>query len=781
MLRIEGLLEIIAKEAINAGNKLDDTGKAAEQVAKPETLSKLNNLFDVLQKYGTLGMQVAHGFTEAAVAGDRQATAIQRLGPAWNEVRDATRGTVTAQEAFQLQQQLLQSGLPTTGRELATITRAARDYAHATGVDTTQALQQMGEALRNGEAGGLRRFGIAVQTGSTRTATFESAIRQLAAAQNGSAPAAHTAAEAQEALSNSVTTLTQSFALLIAQKTELFSFFTELSGYFTDLSDGSRTWGNEVTNIARNLRGEAMQQADDGGVRRRSEFLQQFTEQLRTIREAGGDTTAYSRFNVGLLAQRGTEQQQQRLIAQMQVEAREVRTNGGLGAAQVLRLAGAGDALSEIDRTQRERDAAAQAERDRVEAERRRQSARERQAMTPGASASQTAAARLAMYQARLAAQAAGLGDQLGVRTTGPVDTAASTVDDRQLEALRRAATDITPNRNENAASVMTRQAAAMQTYIAAVVERSTRERELSEQLTEANRAEKNLAVERATAADALIDSSRRERTSIVEIAADRQRAENELATSEGRVSEVNRQRITQLADVRTALQALLAETNARIAQAEAEHRSQSEINDLIRERVGLTRSLAQTTGELATIQRENSQATRDFAGAMGGAGLSAASAFTDAIWTAAEANQSFEASLQNALREQLKALSKEAVPNVLKNLALGTAAAFTNPPAAAGFFAAAGLWGAVGIAAGAGAAAIPSATPKPTASPSAERGAANARPATLPPGESGPLTLQISVSGAMFNEGVQESIVRGLDAAHSRGLVPRFARELNG
>lgn len=782
LLKIEGLLTIIAKEAVNAGNKFEGAEKAAEKVGKAETLASLNHLRELVSNAASTSVALVQGLTDAAVAGDRQATALQRLGPAWNDVRDATRGTVTAQEAFSLQQSLLQSGLPTTGRELATITRAARDYAHSMGIDTTQALQQMTEALRNGEAGGLRRFGIAVQQGQTRTQAFESALRQMTAAQNGSAPSAHTAAEAQEALSNSVTAVTQSLALLIAQKTDLFAFFTEFSGWLNDLGDGSRNLASEVENMGRNLVGAQMHQADDGGVARRSAFLTEATGYIQAIHAHGGDTSGYR--DLGRLATTLSDGDRQRFLGALRGEANAYATGGDVaGAAVVRRVANVDTTLEAADRTQREQAAAAQAERDRIEAERRRQSARERQAATPMASAAERSAAGLAMFQARLAAQAAGLEDQLGLHGTAPVDSAGHTVDDRQLEALRRSATNITPSLNENSASVMTRQAAAMQAYITAMVERSTREQELRTQLEEANRAEKNLTVQRAMATDALIDSNRRERADTLALAVDRQRAENELAIAEGRTSQVNRQRVSQLADVRTALQGLLAETNARIVQAEAEHRSQQEINELIRERVGLTRSLTQTSAELTQIQRDNSSATRDFADAMGNAGMGALSAFTSAAFAAAEANESLGVAFQRALHEQMVSLSKESVPQVFKNLALAAGAAFTNPPAVPSFLAAAGLWTAVGAVSGGIAAAVPAPAKLPAAaSGGGGGGAASARAATLPPGEgSGALTLQINVSGAMFNEGVEEACVRAIDSAHARGITPRFARGLNG
>ena len=65
-------------------------------------------------------------------------------------------------------------------------------------------------------------------------------------------------------------------------------------------------------------------------------------------------------------------------------------------------------------------------------------------------------------------------------------------------------------------------------------------------------------------------------------------------------------------------------------------------------------------------------------------------------------------------------------------------------------------------------AAASSGAAPRPASLSTADRGGASAQP----------LQINISVSGAlMTSEQVQDGIVRGLDHAHARGVIPRFLR----
>jgi hypothetical protein len=141
---------------------------------------------ETAQSVGRIGAGVASGLAAigAGAVGVARATAAfeaheraaSMLGNAYDQVRVATLGTVSAQQALQTQQGLVQSGLQVSGQQLATITRAARDYALATGTETTQALGTLSDALRGMEAEGLRRFNISVSQSGDRTRDFNTAL-----------------------------------------------------------------------------------------------------------------------------------------------------------------------------------------------------------------------------------------------------------------------------------------------------------------------------------------------------------------------------------------------------------------------------------------------------------------------------------------------------------------------------------------------------------------------------------------------------------------------------
>ena len=152
---------------------------------------------------------------DGAAAYERQAHAVDVLGRSWEAVRTATNNTVTAQEALRAQQTLMQTGLRVSSDELAAITRRAREYAHATGTETPQALDQLVDALKGGEAEGLRRFGISVRQGETDVHLFHRALGEMGAEFRARAPEARTLAEEMDLLGRNSTNLGGSLAALV--------------------------------------------------------------------------------------------------------------------------------------------------------------------------------------------------------------------------------------------------------------------------------------------------------------------------------------------------------------------------------------------------------------------------------------------------------------------------------------------------------------------------------------------------------------------------------------
>ena len=218
-----------------AADKIDikvtaDTREASASLARFSERAR-----ETAQSVGRIGAGVASGVAAigAGAVGVARATAAfeaheraaSMLGNAYDQVRVATLGTVSAQQALQTQQGLVQSGLQVSGQQLATITRAARDYALATGTETTQALGTLSDALRGMEAEGLRRFNISVSQSGDRTRDFNTALEQLAQRQASTQTASRTMAEDIDAATNAMGRFAGSIAASISRALELQQAF----------------------------------------------------------------------------------------------------------------------------------------------------------------------------------------------------------------------------------------------------------------------------------------------------------------------------------------------------------------------------------------------------------------------------------------------------------------------------------------------------------------------------------------------------------------------------
>lgn len=212
--------------ADRAKRAIDGIGEAAEHSG-----SILSRAFEINQvrELGSSILGAARSFGAFVSSVEEASHAAGLLGPAYDEVRRATLGTVSAQQALRAQQSLVQSGLRVSASELGTITRAARDYARATGTETTQALEQLTEALRNGEATGLRRFGVAVREGTSRAQAFETTLAALERQQRATAAPARSLSETATALSNGFRDAAGSVGRFLASSTGIVGFFNSIA------------------------------------------------------------------------------------------------------------------------------------------------------------------------------------------------------------------------------------------------------------------------------------------------------------------------------------------------------------------------------------------------------------------------------------------------------------------------------------------------------------------------------------------------------------------------
>jgi hypothetical protein len=219
-----------------AGN-LTGVGAAADKAEKSSSLLDKAFAFNQVTAAASSLAQFVGALAEAAAAGEQNARALNALGGSYDAIRTATNGTLTATDAYRASNTLLRSGLHLSGEEFATVARFAREHKDAT-QSTAEAVQQLSEALRGGEAEGLRQFGIATQEGASRVQTLERALRQMTAANAEAAPAARTLAEEQATLGANFTEATGALANFVSHAVGLPSLMGSVSSALRGVAEG---------------------------------------------------------------------------------------------------------------------------------------------------------------------------------------------------------------------------------------------------------------------------------------------------------------------------------------------------------------------------------------------------------------------------------------------------------------------------------------------------------------------------------------------------------------
>lgn len=803
------------RDTKSAQKAVEQLTKETEKAAKEAEKNSLGEMFKrsqisanlataAMEKLGETLVEFLRNVPEANARAEAHAQALSQLGGAYDQVRSATGGVVSAEQAWQVQQRVSQAGLRLNAQELAAVTQRAREYARATGTDLGQALDQLTDQLVDpGEE--LRKFGITLQTGLTRTEGITQALHQLIAQTERARPATISASEAQAMWNASLTQAGDSVSAFLARGVGLTEFFVQASTYLDELTDGTREWGDALGEALSGTVVEAFggRSSTTRTAGQASSFGARYGAAIDELRRAGVDTRQYPM--AGQLVSLSADEQArvlaiiQRDVAQRRGQAGQ-RTDNLRGAAAMFRqdtpagptLGGEGptetsaQAIANVGESARRRAADVRLteekrrleEQQQREQERRAQIQRELAAAMGPTDPNALRAAQMAFAQAQLDAQTAGVAATLGM-SGGAGDP--TQVRQARLDALQRSATATEAQRGENEAARLQRVASAVEAYVQALRQYREEDERLETQLRSSAQAEKDRTEAIVEGLRTGEDAQRRRMAETLGRSADELQARRgiDAAQNPGAAGDARRQRERQqeLVTLRTAYEQLIAQTDARIQQATDEGRDQRALNELYQERLGLLRAMGSATQELSEIQREQSSATREFGSAMVSTLGGVADAFGGAVVAAIEGQKSFGAALGEMLRQLLATLAKQAIVETLKNTAMGVFnLAIGNVPSATNHFAAAGLWAAVGAASGIGLAATKPSTANPaTNAPGGSDRAASARPAQLPAGSGGgPLNLSINISGAVFTgDELTEVIARGVRRAEATGRLP--------
>lgn len=384
------------------------------------------------------------------------------------------------------------------------------------------------------------------------------------------------------------------------------------------------------------------------------------------------------------------------------------------------------------------------------------------------------------------------------------------TIIDQRMGAARRDAEEMRARRGENELQRLNRIAQATESLRSLENERGQEQRNADERrLTfyrESDRLEREAARGRGLYdaqnqryidnSQAVLEAQRTAVNDMIEL----QRRENQSidATLERRANELSlRQQLAGMSQEEISLSrenmSIIRERaneSIRVAEvrkqeledAQSRNASLIEVNRLTNEYTQAVATAASAQQELNRATSELNRPITEFKDKMKEAASTMGSAFVDSLDAALFASENLGRSIVKALQEQLRAIAKESAIKALFETAKGISQfAIGNAASGAVHLKAAGLFAATAVAAGAAAKGIQAAGGS-TETEQARSSDRQSRPAQVsetrrPESTEKGYVINITVNGALMNEGVEEGIVRSLDRAASRGLTPRFAR----
>lgn len=166
-----------------AGDEIEDTGEKSS--AAGDAVEILKGVFGattaVVAGAGVAMAAAGAAFVAFSQEVERRQGIMRGFSGSVREVQDRTNGMVSSLEAMATANRLARQGIELTSNDLANFFVGAVNSAQERGEDLSQTIDQMAEALGGASADELRKFGIEVESGASRTQVLNSALDQLKA------------------------------------------------------------------------------------------------------------------------------------------------------------------------------------------------------------------------------------------------------------------------------------------------------------------------------------------------------------------------------------------------------------------------------------------------------------------------------------------------------------------------------------------------------------------------------------------------------------------------
>lgn len=180
VVKQEGAQE--AANQVNAlNNALENTEQAAQNASQgaSKASTSFTEMFDSFNEgmdaFSNVSSQIQAAFQEF----NRQSGIMRNFTGTITETSQRMQGLVSNIQLMESANRIAATGLQLTDHQFGNLTVAAQRYAQATGQDLTQSMEQLSEAISEGSAEQLQRFGLELGNATGKAEIQEAALGSL--------------------------------------------------------------------------------------------------------------------------------------------------------------------------------------------------------------------------------------------------------------------------------------------------------------------------------------------------------------------------------------------------------------------------------------------------------------------------------------------------------------------------------------------------------------------------------------------------------------------------
>jgi hypothetical protein len=231
-------IDIEVAGAERSAAKLKAVGDSAKVIASQSLSQRLSNFANSANAAYKANSELAESFSNVALkigafaasaialnaVAENHVRQLSRLGEAYSSVEAATNGAISASDALKLRGAVNQAGLQMTANQLGLLTRAAREYAIATGEEASTAIEKLTNAIVNNSEDALSELGLAQARATSSTQTLANMTLELENRYRNAPPAIRTL---NEEFAKLPTTLALVGAAIVSSATSPLSEFID--------------------------------------------------------------------------------------------------------------------------------------------------------------------------------------------------------------------------------------------------------------------------------------------------------------------------------------------------------------------------------------------------------------------------------------------------------------------------------------------------------------------------------------------------------------------------